>query len=109
MATLDNTNTEVSTMVHFEGAADASNPLGGLVPIILMFGIFWFVLIRPQNKEREAHKTLVAALQKGDKVVSKSGLHGRVYSVGETTVELEIADKVRITVDKMSVARKGEV
>jgi preprotein translocase YajC subunit len=51
---------------------------------------------------------MVAALQKGDKVVTKSGVHGRIGAVGDNTVDLEIADKVRITVDKMSVARKGE-
>ena len=82
------------------------SPLGGLFPIIMMIAIFYFVLIRPQNKERKAHEGMVAALQKGDRVVTKSGVHGRIDSVGEQTVELEIADKVRVTIDKMSVARK---
>jgi preprotein translocase subunit YajC len=73
-----------------------------------MVGIFYFVLIRPQQKERKEHDALVAALQKGQKVVTRSGVHGRVSKVGESTVELEIADKVLVTVDKTSVARKGD-
>jgi preprotein translocase subunit YajC len=73
-----------------------------------MVGIFYFVLIRPQQKERKEHDALVAALQKGQKVVTRSGVHGRVSKVGESTVEIEIADKVLVTVDKTSVARKGD-
>ena len=102
------TTSEVPVTVHWQDAAPAGSPLGGLFPILLMFAIFYFVLIRPQSKERKAHEAMVAALKKGDKVVTKAGVHGRVDSVGETTVDLEVADKVRITIEKMSVARKNE-
>jgi preprotein translocase subunit YajC len=108
MVETQNTQTESSVMVYAQDAPSTGSPLGGLFPIIMMFGIFWFVLLRPQSKERKAHEAMVAALQKGDKVVTKSGVHGRIGEVGDNTVDLEIADKVRITVDKMSVARKGE-
>ena len=73
-----------------------------------MIGIFYFVLIRPQQKERRAHEAFVGALQKGQRVITRSGLHGRVDTVDENTVVLEIADKVRVTVEKMSVQRTGE-
>jgi len=106
MAETLNTTTADSVMVHWQDAPPTGSPLGGLFPIIMMIAIFYFVLIRPQNKERKAHEGMVAALQKGDRVVTKSGVHGRIDSVGEQTVELEIADKVRVTIDKMSVARK---
>ena len=102
------TTSEVPVTVHWQDAPPAASPLGGLFPILLMFAIFYFVLIRPQSKERKAHEAMVAALKKGDKVVTKAGVHGRVDSVGETTVDLEVADKVRITIEKMSVARKNE-
>ena len=101
-------STQLPVTVHSQAAPQGASPLGGLFPILLMFAIFYFVLIRPQSKERKAHEAMVAALQKGDKVVTKSGVHGRIDSVGEGTVELEVADKVRITIDKHSVARKIE-
>ena len=94
--------------VHWQDAAPAGGPLGGLPFIFMMIGVFYFVLIRPQQKERKTHEAFVAALQKGQRIVTRSGLHGRIDAVGETTVDVEIADKVRVTVDKMSVARSGE-
>ena len=100
--------TEAVSTVHWQAAPAAQRPLGGLPFIIIMVGIFYFVLIRPQQKERREHDALVAALQKGQQVVTRSGVHGRVSKVGDSTVDLEIADKVVVTVDKVSVARKGE-
>jgi preprotein translocase subunit YajC len=100
--------TEVVSTVHWQAAPAAQSPLGGLPFIIIMVGIFYFVLIRPQQKERKEHDALVAALQKGQQVVTRSGVHGRVSKVGESTVDLEIADKVVVTVDKTSVTRKGD-
>lgn len=98
--------------VHWQEAAPAGAPpggaLGGLPFIMMMIAVFYFVLIRPQQKERKAHEGFVASLQKGQRVVTRSGLHGRVDTVEEKTVVLEIADKVRVTVDKMSVQRSGE-
>lgn len=98
--------------VHWQEAAPAGAPpggaLGGLPFIMMMIAVFYFVLIRPQQKERKAHESFVSSLQKGQRVVTRSGLHGRVDTVEETTIVLEIADKVRVTVDKMSVARSGE-
>ena len=98
--------------VHWQDAAPAGAPpggaLGGLPFIMMMIAVFYFVLIRPQQKERRAHETFVGALQKGQRVITRSGLHGRVDTVDENTVVLEIADKVRVTVEKMSVARAGE-
>lgn len=96
------------TDVHWQAAPAAQSPLGGLPFIMIMIGIFYFVLIRPQQKERKAHDALVAGLQKGDRVINRSGIHGRVHAVSEGTIDLEIADKVVITIDKTSVQRKGD-
>ena len=96
--------------VHWQDAAAQApgGALGGLPFIMMMIGVFYFVLIRPQQKERKQHEAFVAALQKGQRIVTRAGLHGRIDTVGEKTVEIEIADKVRVTVDKMSVQRSGE-
>ena len=108
MADTLNTTAESSEMVHWQDAPPTGSPLGGLFPVLLMVAVFYFVLIRPQNKERKTHEGMISSLQKGDKVVTKSGVHGRIDSVEANTVELEIADKVRVTIEKMSVARKKD-
>ena len=79
-----------------------------LVMMAMIFGIFYFLLIRPQQKEHKAHMALLMGLQKGDKVATASGLHGRVYEVGGETVVLEVSDRVRLTVDKSAVKRKTD-
>lgn len=87
-------------------AAPGGSPFGMFFPMIAMVLIIWFLIIRPQQKEMKAQETLIASLQKGDEVVTASGLHGRVYEVHDATVLLEVADRVRVTVDKSSVKRK---
>lgn len=80
--------------------------LSSLPMMIAIIAVFYFLLIRPQQKEAKQHAQLVAGLKKGDRVVTGSGLHGRIYEVGEKEVQLEIADRVRVTVDKVSIKRK---
>ena len=95
--------------VHWQdasGASTAGGPMGGLPFIFLMIGVFYFVLIRPQQKEQKKHQGLLSALVKGQQVVTSSGLHGRVYTVNEKDVVLEVADKVRVIVDKVSIKRR---
>lgn len=84
------------------------NPVD-LLPVLLIFGVMYFMLVRPQIREKQEHDKLVASLSKDDKVVTASGLHGSVVSVADDTVVLEVAEKTRIVVDKTSIARrKGE-
>jgi len=91
------------------GTSQQPGLLSSLPMIIIIFGIFYFLLIRPQQKEQKKHQSLLGSLVKGQKVVTGSGVHGRVHEVGDADVVLEIADKVRITVDKVSIKRmKGE-
>ena len=88
-------------------AAPAADPTGGLMgilPIILMFVILWFLMIRPQMKRGKEHKAMVAAMQKGDEVVTQGGIAGRITRVGENYISLEIAEKVEIAVQKSAVA-----
>ncbi|MDP6933313.1 MAG: preprotein translocase subunit YajC, partial [Myxococcota bacterium] len=80
--------------------------MDSLPMMVAILAIFYFLLIRPQKKEQDEHKKLLSALKKGDKVVTGSGLHGRIWSVGEHEVSLELSDKVRVTVDKVAVKRR---
>lgn len=77
-----------------------------MIPFLAVLAVFYFVVIRPQIQERNAHEALVKGLVVGDRVVTQSGLHGKVSKVEEATVSLEIAKNTRVTLDKMSVVRK---
>jgi len=87
-------------------AAAANDPTGGfmsLLPMVAMFGLLWFLMIRPQMKKAKEHKALVAALTKGDEVVTQSGIAGKITEVGEAYVAVEVADGVQIKVQKQAV------
>ena len=83
-----------------EGAAGFS----GFIPIILMFVIFYFLLIRPQQKRQKETRNMITNLKKGDRVITSGGLHGRITGIDDTTLTLEIADKVRVKVGRSNVA-----
>ena len=78
--------------------------LSGFLPIIILFAIFYFLLIRPQQKKAKEHKEMVAALRKGQRVVTSSGIYGTVQSIDDTTVGLEIADNVKVKMVRTNVA-----
>ena len=78
---------------------------GLLMPMLLVFVIFYFLMIRPQAKQQKKHKELVANLKKGDDVVTTAGIHGRVAGIAEGVVTLEVADNVRIKMDRTQVAQ----
>ena len=87
--------------------AAAAGPMGGLMeflPIILMFGVLYFLMIRPQMKKAKEHKALIAALSKGDEVVTQGGIAGRVAKVGDDFLSVEVADKIEIQVQKSAVS-----
>jgi len=74
-----------------------------LLPMILMFVVLWFLMIRPQMKKAKEHKALIEALAKGDEVVTGGGLVGRITKVGEGYVTLEIAEGTEVTVQKPAI------
>lgn len=78
------------------------------IPILAIFALMYFLIIRPQNQERAAHEALIASLAKDDKVVTASGIYGTVVSVDNDDIVLEIADKTRILLEKKFVARRLE-
>jgi len=89
------------------GGATGGQEGGGFtafVPLILMFAIFYFLLIRPQQKKAKQHKELLNALKKGDRVISSGGLHGTVTGLTDDIVTMEIAPKVRVKVSRGSIS-----
>ncbi len=86
-------------------AQDASSQ-GGLMsflPLILIFAVFYFMLIRPQMKRAKEHRKLVAELSKGDEVVTNGGLLGKITDVSDSFVTLELADNIKIKLQRQAV------
>ena len=81
-----------------------SNPLISLLPIILIFVIFYFLLIRPQKKAQDEHKKMVASLKKNDEVITSGGIHGTIVNVKDHTVTLKVDDNVKVEVQKGSIS-----
>ncbi|KIQ94931.1 hypothetical protein LH47_01009 [Anoxybacillus thermarum] len=77
--------------------------LASLLPLILVFAIFYFLLIRPQQKRQKAVQQMQANLQKGDKVITIGGLHGIIDSLDENTVVIRAGDGSRLTYDRAAV------
>jgi len=83
---------------------EAPNPITQFAPLVFIGVIFYFLLIRPQQKQRKELQKLISALKTGDKVVTTGGIHGMISNVKERTVLLKVADNVKIEIDKASVA-----
>lgn len=84
--------------------AAAPNQLAPMLIVVVFVAIFYFLLIRPQQKKVKEHQSLVSKLSAGDEVVTTGGILGRITDVGDTFVTLEIADGVRVKVQKFQVA-----
>ncbi|WP_026558628.1 preprotein translocase subunit YajC [Bacillus sp. J37] len=77
--------------------------LGTVLPLVLMFAIFYFLLIRPQQKQQKAVREMQSSLTKGDKIVTIGGLHGILDSIDENKIVLKVGDGTRLTFDRKSV------
>jgi preprotein translocase subunit YajC len=78
--------------------------LSTLLPFLFMGVVFYFILIRPQQKKQKQHQQLLANLKTGDRVVTSSGIHGLIANVKETTFLLKVADNVKIEIDKGAIS-----
>lgn len=85
------------------GAPGQPSMLGSILPLVIIFIVFWFLLLRPQMKRAKEHRELLAKLQKGDEVITSGGLAGRIEDLGESFVTVEVADKVSIKVQRGAV------
>jgi len=86
------------------GAEGQGNPIMAFVPLIVMFVIFYLLLIRPQQKKARAHREVLANLKKGDFVITAGGLYGRIYSIAEEVLTLEIGDNIKVKTNRNYIA-----
>jgi preprotein translocase subunit YajC len=89
--------------------AEGQGGLSGMLPTLVMFGaiilVFYFLMIRPQKKRQHEHQQMVNALAPGDKVVTTTGMHGKIDQVKEKTIIIQV-DNVKFTFEKVAIARK---
>ena len=83
---------------------EGAGGFAGFIPLILMFVIFYFLLIRPQQKRTKEHRQMISNLKKGDRLITSGGIHGRITGMDDTTLTVEIADKVRVKVARGNVS-----
>jgi preprotein translocase subunit YajC len=87
------------------GAAGQSNPLLTFLPLILVFVVFYFFMIRPQMKKQKEMNNYRSSLKKGDKVVTTGGIYGRIYEVKDNFVTIDVGGDVRLKVDKSALLK----
>ena len=91
--------------VAYAQAGGAEANLTSFVPLILIVVVFWFFLIRPQQKRQKEHQKMISELGKGDRIVTTGGLFGTITKIGEDRMTVEIADKVRVQIERGQVSR----
>ena len=93
--------------VAYAQSADAASGSAffQFIPLILILGVFWFLIIRPQQKKQKEHQRMVDNLRKGDKVVTNGGIFGTIVKVGDDRLTLEIASKIQIQLERHQVSR----
>lgn len=89
---------------HAQGAAQ-SDPFGFLLPMIVIFAAFYFLLIRPQQKKQKAHTALIAALKVGDEILTAGGILGKITGVSDHYVVVKISDNTEIKMQRASVSQ----
>ncbi len=91
-----------------QAAAPAATPessLMSLLPLVAMFVVLYFIMIRPQMKRQKEHKAMIEALAKGDEVVTAGGLLGRVAKIGDSTIHVELATGVEVQMQRSAVVQ----
>ena len=94
-------------LAQAQTAAPQSVPGGGIgsffIPLIFIFVIMYFVMIRPQKKRQQQQQQLISSLKTGDRIVTNAGIHGLISNVKESTVLVKVADNVKIEMDKSAI------
>ena len=101
-------NAYAATTTAGAGAAAGSMNFMSFLPMIVIFVLFWFLLIRPQQKKAKDHNKMVAELKSGDEIITNSGIIGRINKVAEQFIAVEIANNVVIHLQKNAVSTKVE-
>ena len=97
-------------LAYAEGGGSLLGGGGGgimsIAPLIILFVIFYFLLIRPQQKKAKEHKQMLSEVAKGDSVVTNGGLYGRVTTVSDDTLTIEVAENVRVKIARNAIAMR---
>ena len=93
----------ISSAYAQAGGGPGGGEMMNLVLIVLMFGVLYFLMIRPQMKRAKEHKAMIDALQKGDEVVTSGGVLGRITKIGENYVTVEIANNIEVQVQRPAI------
>jgi preprotein translocase subunit YajC len=94
-----------SAYAQAAAGGDMSSSLVSMLPIVLMFVVLYFVMIRPQMKRQKEHKAMVDALAKGDEVATSGGMLGKVTKLGDTMLSIEIANGVEVQLQRHAVVQ----
>lgn len=84
-----------------------SNPMTSIIFLILIFGVFWLFMIRPQMKKQKAQAKFKDSIGKGDKIITIGGVHGKIIEVGETTFIIEVEGQNRLKIEKTAVSMES--
>ncbi len=87
-------------------AASKQNPIMSMAPLVLLFVVFYFLLIRPQQKKAKMHKEMLSKVETGDSVITTGGLYGRVTKVSDETVTIEISDGVKVKISRTAIGTR---
>jgi len=87
----------------------ANQGIANLIPLLFIFAIFYFLIIRPQQKKQKEHVKMIGSLKKNDEVVTSGGIHGTIVNVKEKTFVVRIDENTKIELDKMSIAYAKKV
>jgi preprotein translocase subunit YajC len=99
-------------MIDFAFAADGAAPsalmqFAPLAPLVLILLVFYFLIMRPQQKKFKAHQQMLSELKKGDKIITSSGIAGRITKVGEQFFSVEIAPNVEVEIERNAITSKA--
>lgn len=83
-----------------DGSIGGGAGLASFLPLILIFAVFYFLLIRPQQKQQKLHRQMVKDAKRGDEIVTASGIHGTIEAIDDNVIVIQIADNVRIKMDR---------
>ena len=98
--------TQYFVLAAAAGAAPGTgqpSPLLQFLPLVFLFAIFYFMIIRPQQKKQKDHTNMISKMDKNDEVITSGGVHATIVSVGETTATIRIADNVKVEIEKGSI------
>jgi preprotein translocase subunit YajC len=96
-------------LILFKGLPMESNGLASFLPLIFLFGIFYFLIIRPQQKQQKEHSAMIDALAKGDKIITTGGLHATIVKPEEDFIKIKLNDDTIVKLEKQFVSKKVEL